>query len=118
MVRPTDFNRLMQKGEFVPQAVFERPISYFAELLKASVNEGHDDLDYYEGVGFLLDDLIPVVAMHYRGHPAGTTTIHLPFEVVDPRLIAAIVGVVAHHFDIPAGAVSWQRQPGGELLAG
>lgn len=118
MVRPADFDQVMQRAEFVPQAIFDRPVSYFAEVLEVKVSEGHDDLDYYQGAAFLLDEFIPAAVMHYRGHPTGTTTLYLPFEVADPKLISAIVNMVVRAFDIPAGAVFWQRQPDGEVLAG
>lgn len=118
MVRLADFGLLMQKGEFVPQAVFDRPISYFAGLLKTGISEGHDDLDYYEGIGFLLKDAIPVVVMHYQGHPVGTTTMYLPFEFDEPALVSAIVDAVRGEFDVPAEAVSWRRTTHVERLAG
>lgn len=113
MVRPTDFESLAREREFVPQAIFALPISYFAQRLQTAVSEGYDDLDHYEAVGLLVENFIPVAMMHHRGYPAGTTTMHLPFEVADPKLVSAIIGVVARSFDIPAEAVEWARSRSG-----
>ncbi|MBV1797149.1 hypothetical protein [Siccirubricoccus sp. G192] len=117
MMRPTNLEELLQEREFIPQAILLRPISDFARRLDIQATEGDDDLDYYQGVGLLLEGTIPVAIICYRGHPPNTSTVYLPFEMRDPKLISAIIGMITNAFDIPAEAVSWQRSSSGEHLA-
>jgi hypothetical protein len=107
MIRTIDLDEL--KGDMLPQAVVNLPVSYFAERFGGHLEKGHDELDYFEGTGFVLDGILPFAMKHYRGHPGGTSTIYLPFSIQRVEMISDIVGRIASAMGFPTGAIIWQR---------
>ena len=91
--------------EVVPQAVFWRPISYFA----TSVRTDEDDLDIFQAASFILDNNINFDLRKYRGHPDQTVTVYLPFDVEMLEEILKIIGVIIIGLALPKYAVAWQR---------
>lgn len=103
-VSPDKFGSL----EWIPQAIINRPVSYFENQLGFKFNLGSDDLDEYQEAIFSLDGL-PVALMHYRGYPDNTTTVYLPFDFRDVARILQVIGALAKELALPPDAISWQR---------
>jgi hypothetical protein len=91
--------------EVVPQAIFWRPISYFA----TSIRTDEDDLDSFQAASFILDNDINFDLRRYRGHPDQTVTVYLPFNVEALEEILQIIGVIIIGLALPKYAVAWQR---------
>lgn len=108
MIRLKDLMEV-RNAELLPQATINKPVSYFVEHLGANLVRGEDDLDFFEGVGLVLDDIVPFALMHYRGYPPNTTTVYLPFGIQGASEIAAIVSKIAKETDINPVHISWQR---------
>ena len=104
MIRPTP-----EHGDIdlIPQAVLWFSVSSLAKRYR--VVEGEDDLDYYEGASFILDDRWPFAIRHYRGHPEGTTTIYLDANVREVGRIQQLIARIVRELDLPPKVVSWQR---------
>ncbi len=94
---------------FLPQAIVGQPISRACRVLHADVEHGTDDFDEFEGVGLMFEPGLPVSLKHYRGHPDGTFTIYLPYDVRDEARISGIVATVMRALDISADDLLWQR---------
>lgn len=94
--------------EFVPQAIVDRPISYFAEKLNVEITRGHDDFDEYEAAAVQVGDFI-VELKHYAGYPPNTTTIYLPYEIEGLARVTLLIDVVADELGISRSWISWQR---------
>jgi hypothetical protein len=85
-----------------------------AKRLGSDVEKGNDDLDEFYGAAVWLDEL-PVVVMHYRGHPADTSTIYLPFEIKDVNEISSIISRVVAELNVREKSIVWQRKDNPEL---
>jgi hypothetical protein len=94
--------------EFVPQAIVDRPISYFAEKLNLPLTLGHDDFDEYEAAAVQVGDFI-VELKHYAGYPENSTTIYLSYEIEDLARVTLLIGVIAEALGISRSWISWQR---------
>ena len=94
--------------EWIPQAIINRPVSYFESRFGFKFISGSDDLDEYQEATLSLDGL-PVALMHYHGYPDDTTTVYLPFGFNNVAGILRVIGAIAKEFALPPDAVSWQR---------
>lgn len=104
----------IRKYEFIPQAILNEPVSVVAQRLGAKVQEGSDDFDFYLGAAGALDDFpglgkVPFTVMHYRGHPDGTTTIYLPFNIQGIARITEIISKILADLEFSSEALRWQR---------
>lgn len=106
-VNPKEFREI----EWIPQAIIDRPVSYFEKVFGLEFTRGSDDLDDYEEATFILEGLngLPVALMHYRGYPPNTTTVYLPFGFHDVARILQVIGLIAKELQLPPDAISWQR---------
>jgi hypothetical protein len=112
MIAQLPLHELLQKAEVVPQAIIAETIDVLAERLGFKVEKGDDDFDEYEGCGsFLAQANCSFALMHYKGHPPGTTTLYLPFEIEDVDQITAIVAQIATELDVHSKLL-WQRKDG------
>jgi hypothetical protein len=62
--------------DVVPQAVISLPVGRVVGR-RADISSGNDDLDYFEGASFKLDNKIELAVRHYRGHPENTSTLYI-----------------------------------------
>src|SRR5690242_11451889 len=69
------FLHISQEYEVSPQAIFWRPIRYFA----TEIRNDEDELDAFEVASFAIGNQICFELRWYHGHPAGTVTAYLPF---------------------------------------
>jgi len=112
--RPT---RRSPRGlDFIPQAILRKDIHQVAEALDVTIEKGWDDLDSFEGVTFeSAYEGVLVAIRHYAGHPAGTSTVYLPFEINDVGFITKIVAYILEELHFVADDIYWQRQDNPEL---
>lgn len=114
MIRPAPFHNVLNKTEFVPQAIIAETVYDFAKRLGSEVEAGQDDFDKYEGAAAWLDDF-PFTVMHYRGHPKDTSTIYLPFDIHDVQRVTEIIARIVSELKLPPKLVTWQRKDDPEL---
>jgi hypothetical protein len=112
-IRPTHLPYLLNSDEFIPQAIVNRPVHAFTHA-PANVVSGADDFDEYTGLGFFAGN-VPFAVMHYKGHPARTSTIYLPQSVRDVRKVSYLLRKIFAHFDLPSSSVIWQRRDSPDL---
>jgi hypothetical protein len=99
----------LEGNELIPQAVVRRDVDKLAEDLHVTVAEGVDDFDSYRGLAFKIDDM-PFVVLHYQGHPEGTSTIYLPYDIRSIPVITQRVGRIAKSLGILPRELVWQRK--------
>jgi len=100
------------KVEWVPQAILNVPLDYFTAKCGLLFFEGQDDLDVYEGANLQMPDGHPYALRHYRGYPADTVTIYLPFEVQDVDEISTLVRTIIAFWHLPQNVIGWERRDG------
>lgn len=93
------------EGDVVPQAIFWRPIEYFA----TKVRSGEDDLDYYKFATYGIDNQLTFDLRHYAGHPVRTVTMYLPLSFSDVKEVREAITLVVVSFLLPKSAVAWRR---------
>jgi hypothetical protein len=96
--------------DWVPQAIINRPISYFSDRFNMPVRKYHDDLDEFEGAALKVSDDVIVALKHYAGYPDNTTTIYLSGNIADVPLISNVLLFITTILDIPPTLIAWQRQ--------
>ena len=114
VVKPIPWAPLLASDEFVPQAVLKLPIKAFADALRSQVVSDANDFDAYEGTAFTVDG-VPVTVMHYRGHPANTATVYLPYKYSKVDEITKVINLVLASFSLPRNAIIWQRKDDPDL---
>jgi hypothetical protein len=108
MVRPIDLHKLIKQIDLVPQAIIRGSIFDLAKRLDFEPIKGHDDLDEFYGVAFLMDDVWPFALMQYRGHPKDKSTIYLPYEINSVEGISKVLNRIISEFELSDRLV-WQR---------
>ena len=115
MIRPSALDDLPDTVHLVPQAIINVPISALIERLGNVSHIGIDDLDYFRGAAFWLDDKVPGALIQYRGYPEGEWSIHLPGEIQQVEDITGLVERVIRELDLPRDVLVWQRKDNPEL---
>jgi hypothetical protein len=100
--------------DVVPQAIVNLPVRKIVHGL-ADVREGSDDLDYFEGASFKLNDEFEIAIRHYRGHPENTSTIYIDSSANDVEFITQLIRKILKEFRIPADALRWERKDDPDL---
>lgn len=100
--------------DVIPQAIVGLPVGAIARQWK-HFSEGSDDLDFYEGASFRLDNKIEIAVRHYRGHPSDTTTIYIDGRERDVEYITYLVRKIMMELRIPEETLRWERQLNPEL---
>ena len=99
----------LEGNELIPQAVVRRDVDKLAQDLHVTVAAGVDDFDSYRGLAFKIDDM-PFVVLHYQGHPEGTATIYLPYDIRSIPVITQRVGTITRSLGIRPRELVWQRK--------
>ena len=94
--------------EVTPQAIINLPISKVLGKF-ADVQEGNDDLDFYQGASFKLDSHLEIAVRHYRGYPDNTATISIDRRIKNVEEITVLVRKILKEFDIKEEALRWER---------
>ncbi len=98
------------KVDLVEQAVIGIPVSYFADRKGIAFERDCDDLDYFDGAFFTLDDNITKFALiHYRGNPENHTALYLD-RALQGADLSKIVEHILGSFDIPGGYLTWMNE--------
>ena len=97
--------KYMLDGDVVPQAIFWRPLKYFA----FSYSEGEDGLDLFQAASFAIGNDIRFDLRNYRRHHSFTVTLYLPDELDDEAEISRVITVVIKDLIVPRDAVAWRR---------
>src|SRR2546422_342010 len=105
----------MSKLELIPQAILNRPLSYFQKQLHVEIIRGEDDLDVFDGVALSIDGRVRFALKHYPGYPDNTTTIYLSREFKDVGEISRLVELIVDELQLPQEAVFWQRSDNPDL---
>jgi hypothetical protein len=109
MIKPVPLHLMIDQYEFVPQAIIAETVHELAKRFGSDVENGHDDLDAYQGAAAWLDEF-PFAVMHYRGHPTDTSTIYLPLDIADVDKITDIVSRIASELKLSSKSITWQRK--------
>lgn len=107
MIRPLPLN-ILDEICFVPRAIVATPVRVFAEKLALKLVEGEDDLDRFEGL-ILVDNDVPFTLTCHRGHASDQTTLSLPVPIGEVRQISDIIGRILGLFRIDAQLIMWQQ---------
>lgn len=94
------------KVDLVEQAVVAVPVKYFSETKGVKFENDCDDLDFYEGAFFILDDNTPFALIHYRGNPENSIAIYLDRQLMGYDL-RRIVENILEAFGIPRTSITW-----------
>ena len=92
-------------GDVVPQAIFWRPLPYFASTQSRSA----DDLDEYLFCNFLIGNWLRFDLRAYAGHPSGTVSLYLPLEFNEREDVQHAIRRAVAEFRLPSSAVAWRR---------
>jgi hypothetical protein len=101
-------------AEVVPPAVVGLPVEKIIGW-RADISRGTDDLDYFEGASFKLDDKIEIAVRHYRGHPKDTTTIYIDRRENDVEHITQLIRRIFDELRIPLAALPRERRDNPEF---
>ncbi len=105
MIRSADFSDEAEI-DLLPVAVVRQSLESVVGT-RAPIRRAFDDLDWFRGADFLLDDNVRFSMRHYDGHPEGTFTIYLDRGVEkDPGAIALIL----REFKLPPQALAWENE--------
>jgi hypothetical protein len=97
--------RILNALDPAPQAIFWRPIAYFADM----VMEAEDGLDHYEVASFEIGNDLLFDLRHYRGHPDFTVTFYLDASLTDEAEIRDAIRRAVSGFGLPEHAIAWRR---------
>jgi hypothetical protein len=100
--------------EVVPQAIVDLPVGQIVGPW-SDINNGNDDLDYFEGASFRLDNEVEIAVRHYRGHPENTSTIYIDRRESDVEHITRLIRKILGELHVPLGALRWERKDNPEL---
>ena len=93
------------EGDVVPQAIFWRPLKYFA----VAISEGEDGLDLFQVASFAVGNDIRFDLRTYRRHYRFMVTLYLPDEMEGDAEISRVIKIVIKDLVVPRHAVAWQR---------
>jgi len=100
--------------DFVPQAIWNVPISFFANNFGLEIESSQDDFDEYVGAYQVVDDVLMAIR-HYAGHPPNTATLYVPSNVEDLETITNLIGAFTQHFGLTSSQLQWQRKDNPDL---
>ena len=113
MLYPISLSEL-GKVDLVPQAILNKPVSYF-EKRGIHFVKGEDELDTYEGAAFLLDNNVRFALKHHPGYPDDTTTVCLAKSIHDLQQITKLVRKIVEALELSLAVIQWQRSDNPEL---
>lgn len=95
--------------DVVPQAIINMPVEAVIGRL-TDIRRGSDDLDYFVGASFKLDNKIEIAVRHYDEHDKGTTTIYIDRREKSVEDITRLIRIILDELDVPVKALQWERQ--------
>jgi len=101
--------------EFIPQAIVDQPLSFFANKWKLEIVHGHDDLDEFDGAALRMHNGTLIELKHPSGYPPNTTVIYFSYEIRDVGRITDLIFEVADELGFPSSWISWKRSDNPDL---
>jgi hypothetical protein len=101
--------KALGRVDLVEQAVLEIPVSYFAGEKGVTFQSECDDLDWYEGAFFTLEERIPFALIHYRGNPENHTSVYLDRQVRGAALRRTLEDILSG-FGLPQSSLTWVKE--------
>jgi len=101
--------------DFIPQAIFGRPVSYFVKTMNIPFADNQDDFDHYQGAAFILNERVPFALKHYNGHPPDTITVYLPSDLQEIGLITETILMLMRELKLGKDVLVWQRTDNPDL---
>jgi hypothetical protein len=98
--------------DLVEQAVLDIPVSYFIDKMGIAFESDCDDLDWYKGAFFMLEEGIPFALIHYRGNPENHTSLYLDRGLRGPDLRRALAAIL-NDFGLSPNALTWMHEGDG-----
>ena len=95
--------------DLVEQAVLEIPVSHFVEQKGIAFESSRDDLDWYEGAFFTLEEGVPFALIHYRGNPENHTSLYLDRGLRGPDLRRTLEAIL-NDFGLSPNALTWVQE--------
>ena len=95
--------------DVVPQAIINMPIKTVVGG-RADVRRDADDLDYFEGASFKLNNKLEIAVRHYDGHEKNTTTLYIDRRERNVEQITRLIRLILQEFKIPEAALQWERR--------
>src|SRR4051812_32991379 len=92
--------------DLVEQAVIGVPVDYFVKHKGIRFERDCDDLDYYDGAFFTLEDRVPFALIHYRGNPEDHTAIYLDRGLRGDELWRTVTYIL-EMLDVPRNSLTW-----------
>jgi hypothetical protein len=105
----------LAERDMLPQAILRRPVADLANQLGEPLLEAFDDLDVYQGIALQLNGETQFALKHYKGHPAGTTTVYLSSQISEIETITRLVARIADELHLSGRDVLWQRKDDPDL---
>ena len=100
--------------DVIPQAIINMPVTAVVGE-RARLSRDLDDLDYFEGAAFKLNNEIEIAVRHYDGHDRNTTTLYIDRRERDVEHITWLIRVILDEFQGPVTALQWERRDNPEL---
>jgi len=100
----------VQKIDFVPQAIFNLPLTWFTDSPSA-IRREVDDLDEFSVLYFSFNNKT-IAVKAYKGFPEGTTSLYMDWSIKDEREITNTVHEFMSELSIPGDRLRWERQQG------
>jgi len=114
MIKPFSLEQLMAIKELIPQAILDVSLDDVAKKHGFEVEKGHDELDYYSGIGATTESF-QFALMHYHGYPEHTSTIYLPKDLgSDVKSITDTVHSIAQALNLDDKFI-WERKKDPDL---
>lgn len=95
--------------DLVEQAVVNVPVKYFVEKKGVQFESGCDDLDYYDGAYFVLNDGVAFALIHYKGSEPNSTAIYLDRRLSGNDLWRTIEHIL-EMFGIASSSITWMHK--------
>ncbi len=97
--------------DFIPQAILRASVTYLAARLGQQPVHACDDLDEFEGFSFFSTFIKSAVAVrHYAGHPDGTASVYLPYEIREVDRITSMIRALTEEFGLTPEDIIWERR--------
>jgi len=114
MLKALEFSKL-GKIDLIPQAIIRKPIAYFEREAGRLVSD-FDELDFFEGAAFALEDGLPFALIHHRGNPVDETTLYLTRDFGhDVGEITISIRRILRALKLTDDLLVWERQHDPEL---
>lgn len=94
----------------LPQAVINKPPSYFEAKFGTRFVDDLDGLDYYTAAILMLNGKQIFQLKRHRGNEPGTTNIYLPPELHDVESITSVISDIVMAFGLENEDIIWQRK--------